>query len=86
MKQIFLALGLIFVLNANATIEYSAAEDSKPTPQEVSRNRACFEELASQGCGDPGEDPKHFRSCLNNVHSTLSVSCRKMMSELYGTK
>lgn len=84
MRTTLLALGLIFTINAHANIEYSPAEVSKATPQEIAQNRACFEELKVQGCGDPGEDVQHFKSCLKNVHSTLSANCQKMMTELYG--
>ena len=86
MKKILFAICLLFVMNVSADIEYSADQDSKPTTQEVSRNRACFEEVAKEGCGDPGEDIKHFKSCLSTVSTTLSSDCRKMMTELYGTK
>lgn len=84
MRKTLLALSLIFAINAQANIEYSTAEVSKATPQEIAQNRACFEELQVQGCGDPGEDIQQFKSCLKNVHSTLSGSCQKMMTELYG--
>lgn len=84
MRTTLLALSLLFTITAQANIEYSAAETSKATPQEIAQNRACFEELKVQGCGDPGEDIQHFKSCLKNVHPTLSVYCQKMMTELYG--
>lgn len=86
MKNTLAIIGLLFVMNAKADIEYSADQDAKASPQEVSKNRACFQELSAQGCGDPGDDHQQFRSCLNNVHSTLTTECQKMMSNLYGTK
>lgn len=86
MKNTLAIIALLFVMNAKADIEYSTDQNAKATPQEVSKNRACFQELAAQGCGDPGDDHQQFRSCLNNVHSTLTADCQKMMSNLYGKK
>ena len=86
MKNTLAIIGLLLVMNANADIEYSEDQNAKATPQEVSKNRACFQELSAQGCGDPGDDHQQFRSCLNNVHSTLTTDCQKMMSNLYGKK
>lgn len=84
MKKAISALMMIFVMNTYADIEYSPAEESKATPEEVAQNRACFEELKVQGCGDPGDDVEHFKSCLKNVKPTLSSQCQNMMTELYG--
>lgn len=86
MKYTFVALSLLFTISANADIEYSPQEPAKATPQEISKNRACFEELKVQGCGDPGDDINHFKSCLNNVHSTLTDNCKRMMTDMYGVK
>ncbi len=86
MKNFFLLIGMIYLIDAQASIEYMPNELSKATVAEVERNRSCFRELAVQGCGDPAEDPQHFRSCLNHVHSTLGENCKKMMSDLYGSK
>lgn len=86
MKNILLVTGLLFVMHASADIEYSSAEPSKATAQEINKSRSCFQELMVQGCGDPGEDPQHFRSCLKNVHPSLTADCRAMMTELYGVK
>lgn len=84
MRTTLLALSLIFAFNAQANIDYSPNEVSKATPQEIAQSRACFEELKVQGCGDPGEDIQQFKSCLKNVHPTLTANCQKMMTELYG--
>ena len=85
MKTIFIALSLLVVMNAKADIEYSADDmNGKATAAEVTRNHSCFQELEKEGCGDPGEDVKQFRSCLNNSYSRLSDDCKKMMSNLYG--
>lgn len=86
MKQTFIAFGLILAVNAFADIEFSPGEQVRATPQEIAKSRSCFEELNVQGCGDPGEDIHHFRSCLKNVHSTLTADCKKMMTDLYGVK
>lgn len=84
MKNLILILSLCFAMQAFASIEYTSAEPKKATSEEISRSRSCFQELAVQGCGDPGEDPQHFRSCLKDVRSTLTSGCRNMMDELYG--
>lgn len=86
MRNTIMTLSLFISVTAFADIEYSVNEPMKATSQEISRNRACFKELEVQGCGDPAEEPQHFRSCLSNVHSSLTSDCQKMMSELYGTK
>lgn len=84
MKKIVCSLALLFSLSSYADIEYSSAEESKATTEEVLQNRYCFKEVALQGCGDPGEDPRHFRSCLKDIKPKLTDGCRKMMTELYG--
>lgn len=87
MKTILIALSLLVVMNAKADIEYSADDvKGKATPAEISKNQSCFRELEDEGCGNPGENVKEFRSCMNNAFSKLSDDCQKMMSNLYGTK
>lgn len=86
MKLLITVLSLLLSLSVYADIEYSPGDDSVPTTEEISKNRACFEEVASHGCGDPGEDPNHFKSCLKNIHSGLTSHCKTMMSDLYDTK
>lgn len=86
MKKLIIALGLFTILNAQADIEHTSKDAALPTNQELSRNRACFEELKVQGCGDPGESPKEFRSCMSNAFDSLTDDCKKMMSDLYGVK
>lgn len=87
MKTILIALSLLLVMNAKADIEYSADDaKGKATPAEITRNQSCFRELEDNGCGNPGENIKSFRSCMRNVYSGLSDDCQKMMSNLYGTK
>lgn len=86
MKKLFFVAFLTTTINAYADITHTSQEPPKATAQEISRNRACFEELKVQGCGDPGDDFKQFRSCMSNVYDSLSESCQKMMSDLYGKK
>jgi hypothetical protein len=84
MKIALIAMCILVSMNTKADIEFSTTDSGKATPQEISKNRACFEELKSEGCGGPGDDANHFRACLNNVHATLNEYCKKMMSDLYG--
>lgn len=86
MKNVLIALGMVFTLNSYADIEYIPGEVTTVSQEEINKNRACFKELEVQGCGDPGVDHQQFRSCLNNTFSTLSKDCKKMMSNLYGKK
>lgn len=85
MKYALMFLTLSFIFNAYADIEYMPNEvSSAPSEQEISKNRACFQELITLGCGDPAEDSEHFRSCMANVYPNLSKSCQSLMSILYG--
>lgn len=85
MKTIFVTLSLLAVMNSKADIEYSADDaKGKATPAEITRNQSCFREVEDNGCGSPGEDIKHFRSCMKNALPNLSDDCQKMMSDLYG--
>lgn len=83
MKKIILIAGLLMSFAVVADIDYEG-ETSNPTPEEIARNRACFEDLSRQGCGDAGEDPEHFRSCMSNVYTSLSQECQSLMTKLYG--
>lgn len=86
MKASILMMSFLFCFNAQSNIEYSASENGKATAAEIERSRSCFYEVKTQGCGDPGDDINHFRSCLSNIYPTLTENCKKMMSNLYGTK
>lgn len=86
MKLFLIPVFALFIFNAKADIEHVVGDDDQPTPLEITKNRACFEEVAKQGCGDPGEDQKHFRTCLHDAFPILTDDCRKMMSGLYSTK
>lgn len=83
MKTLFTMMFMLFIAQANASIEYVEGEDSAPTQQEINKNRACFDELSKAGCGDPGENIKEFRVCLHDAFPSLSDDCKKMMSNLY---
>lgn len=75
---------ITLVFSANATTEYIPEERGiQPTASELASSRSCWQELQTLGCGDPAEDMEQFRSCMNNVYTSLSASCKKLMSELY---
>ena len=70
-------------LNVLADIEHTGNHQKLSETQRL-KNRACFQELKIEGCGDPGEDPAHFRSCLENISPTLTPECKILMTKLYG--
>jgi hypothetical protein len=82
MKKLFSALLIVSALSVHGHIEFEG-EPAPPTREEIGRNRACFEDLSRQGCGDPGDDVQQFRSCLHTVFPSLSAHCQKLMSNLY---
>lgn len=84
MKNLIFTLLFLISFTAQATIEYLPEDQSKATPGEIYKNRACFEELATHGCGSPGDDKEHFRKCLKTTYSSLTNDCQSMMSSLYG--
>lgn len=86
MKKLILLSGLCFALNGVASMDFSESKGSKPSSTQISKQRACFQELTDDGCGDPGEEPRHFRNCLAEVYPRLTTECRKLMSDLYGSK
>jgi len=83
MKLLITLMCLLLIINANASIEHVEGEEETPSPQEISKSRACFDELTKAGCGDPGENLKDFRACLHETFPSLTEDCRKMMSNLY---
>jgi len=85
MKKLLIPILVFSLHSAYASIEFEG-DEQQPTSKEITKNRACFEELARNGCGDPGEDVKQFRSCLKNVHSTLSPDCQQLMNYLYSPR
>jgi hypothetical protein len=85
MKMLITVLILISSLTGHATIEYEG-DPSYPSSAEITRNRACFEELSRENCEDPADDVRQFRSCLHNVFPRLTLGCQKLMSDLYSRK
>lgn len=83
----FIILAVMFLgFNAFATIEHDASDLFDVTAEEIQNNRSCFAELESNGCGDPGEETKHFRSCMSHVYPKLTPECQKLMTKLYKQK
>lgn len=85
MKKIITIALCIFSLTVFASIEYEG-ESSTISKEEMAKNRSCFQELTVQGCGDPGEDHKQFRSCMSHVYPKLSKDCKALMTKLYTRK
>ena len=85
MKYILSSILLSLSLQTFASMDVSEAI-SKTSSEEISANRACFQELEAQGCRTPDEDPKHFRACLKNSLPALTSNCKKMVSDLYEAK
>lgn len=83
MKKLLIVLFAFTLSQVEATTEHDPVFTSEPSAQEVSMNRACFEELKTLGCGDPGEEVGHFRACLKDVFPTLTPHCKELMSFLY---
>ena len=86
MKNFILVMLMVSGLNALASMDASEVETTQPTQQEISRNRACFQELRDNGCGEPTDDPQNYRICINNAFDSLSSDCKAMMSRLYGKR
>lgn len=76
--------GLLISMAALADIDSNGDRGTPASAVEVSRNRSCFQELEQQGCRHPSEDMEHFRVCLSESFSSLTLGCRNMMSTLYG--
>jgi hypothetical protein len=85
MKSIFITVFMFFIAHSHASIEFDGKREV-PSDEEIAHNRACFEELSRQGCGDPGDDHQQFRSCLHEVYPSLSGGCKKLMTTLYKRK
>lgn len=85
MKHTLAIFGLIFMINVHATVEDTSKTYVHPTDAEITRNRACFQDLEVQGCRSQEEDQEQFRSCLSNALPGLEDYCKKLMLNLYGT-
>lgn len=79
-----LAVCLFFTAHVMADIHATDVIEVTPKAERVEAARACFSELQTLGCGHPKDDLKHFRSCMNEVYSTLDQGCQKIMKRLYG--
>lgn len=87
MKTLLVTFLMAFSLQSFATIDTIAeAKGKAPTESEIQSNRACFTALEREGCGDPGDDVEHFRSCLKTVYPDLKADCKILMTDLYGIK
>lgn len=84
MKKLMMVLTLITSLSALANIDEAVLAAMEPTDSEISQSRACFQEMAVQGCGHPKEDLEHFKKCMGNVSASLTPACKKMLTDLYG--
>jgi hypothetical protein len=85
MKVILFSVSLIFLVNAQASIDSSSDDGKgKATPAEITSSQACFRQLEDESCGSPEE--KKFRSCMQNVYPKLTRDCQNLMTELYGVK
>jgi hypothetical protein len=75
---------LTFVLIATFSLASHAGQYSPVNEAEISKNRACFQDLEVYGCGKLEEDKYQFRTCLSEVQDSLSQYCKNMMQRLYG--
>jgi len=86
MKNLMIVLTLFISLTAKADIDEAGMNSMEPKVGEVGAARSCFTELEKLGCRHPREDLEQFKSCMENVYSSLNPACQKMMSELYRKK
>jgi hypothetical protein len=86
MKINFLAVSLLFSINAMASVDLLTFQNEVVSEAEINASRACFSEVESFGCRSPHEDLPEFRSCMSDHYLTLSTDCRKFFQELYGSK
>ena len=86
MKKLVIILTLLTSLMAQASIDEATMKSTEATSGEIKTSRSCFKELEILGCRHPREDLDQFRSCMRNVYSSLSPSCQKMVTQLYGRR
>lgn len=86
MKNMMIAIALLVSLSSKATIDEGTMKSTEPNGKEVSLARSCFKELNVLGCGHPRDDLDQFRSCMENIFSSLTSDCQNMMSDLYSRK
>lgn len=84
MKKLLIGMCFTFSLAAIADIDTASDIVVTPSAARVEISRTCFNELAKLGCGHPKDDLEHFRSCMNQVFSSLDNDCQSLMKRLYG--
>lgn len=83
MRKVIILFAMVTSISVFADIDEASLLDTEPKPGEVESARSCFSEYEVLGCGHPREDLEHFKSCMENVSSSISTSCQKMMNGLY---
>ncbi len=86
MKFLLITVFTLSLSYSHASIEYAESKQGEISQAQIAKNRACFDEVATHGCGDPADDHKHFRTCLHDSFPALTEGCQKMMSNLYSRK
>ena len=86
MKNFLIVLSLFATLSAMAEIDEATMKSTEPKAGEVDAARSCFQELETFGCRHPREDLEQFKSCMENIFSSLTPPCQSRIGELYGKK
>ncbi|MBA2403750.1 MAG: hypothetical protein H0V66_03180 [Bdellovibrionales bacterium] len=86
MKKILIVLTLMTSFIAKASFDEAALKALEPKEGEVEASRSCFREVESLGCRHPREDVDQFKACMENVFSSLTPTCKKMLGDLYRKK
>jgi hypothetical protein len=86
MKKIVMMFSLLLTLNVFAHIDEASMKLTEPKSGEVDSARSCFSEFETLGCGHPRDDLEHFKSCMENVFSSVTPKCQKIMGGLYRKK
>jgi hypothetical protein len=86
MKTVIILVCLMLSQLALADIDEATMKSTEPKAGEVKSARSCFQELETFGCRHPREDIDQFKTCMENVHSSLSDHCQLMMNGLYRKK
>jgi hypothetical protein len=83
MRKVIILFAMVTSISVFADIDEASLKETEPKPGEVESARSCFSEYEVLGCGHPREDLEHFKSCMENVSSSISSKCLKMMNGLY---
>lgn len=86
MKNIVMMFSLLLSFNVFADIDEASMKLTEPKEGEVESARSCFSEFETLGCGHPRDDLEHFKSCMENVFSSVTPKCQKIMGGLYRKK